>query len=75
MAERWASRLGRSLDALVAAYVFGLFKVAVIAQQIYARFQRGLTKDPRFAALGAVVTACGETAQAAVARGRIDRLG
>ena len=45
VAERWASRLGRSLEALVAAYVFGLFKVAVIAQQIYARFQRGMTKD------------------------------
>ncbi|HET9315365.1 MAG TPA: phosphotransferase family protein, partial [Vicinamibacteria bacterium] len=75
VAERWASRLGRPLDALVAAYVFGVFKVAVIVQQIYARYQRGLTKDARFAELGAVVVACGETAQAAVARGRIDRLG
>lgn len=75
VARAWATRLGRDLDALVAAYVFGLFKVAVIAQQIYARFQRGLTRDARFAALGAVVVACGETAQAAVARGRIDRLG
>ena len=75
VAERWASRLGRDLDALVAAYVFGLFKVAVIVQQIYARYQKGLTRDPRFAELGAVVVACGETAQAAVARGRIDRLG
>jgi hypothetical protein len=59
----------------VAAYVFGLFKVAVIVQQIYARYRKGLTRDPRFAELGAVVGACGETAQAAVARGRIDRLG
>jgi aminoglycoside phosphotransferase (APT) family kinase protein len=75
VAQRWAQRTGRGLDALVAAYVFGLFKVAVIVQQIYARFQRGLTKDPRFAELGAVVVACGETAQAAAARGRIDRLG
>jgi aminoglycoside phosphotransferase (APT) family kinase protein len=75
VAERWAARLDRSLDALVAAYVFGVFKVAVIVQQIYARYQRGLTEDPRFAELGAVVVSCGETAQAAVARGRIDRLG
>ena len=29
-------------------YVCGLFKVAVIAQQIYARYARGMTKDPRF---------------------------
>jgi len=75
VAQRWAVRVGRDLTALVAAYVFGLFKVAVIVQQIHARYQRGLTKDPRFAALGAVVVACGETAQAAIARGRIDRLG
>ena len=74
VAERWARALGRDLDALVASYVFGLFKVAVIAQQIYARFQRGLTKDPRFGRLGAVVAACGETAEAAIARRRIDRL-
>jgi aminoglycoside phosphotransferase (APT) family kinase protein len=74
VAERWAQALGRDLDALVAAYVFGLFKVAVIAQQIYARFQRGLTSDPRFGRLGGVVVACGETAQAAIGRRRIDRL-
>ena len=30
-------------------YVCGLFKVAVIAQQIYARYVRGMTQDPRFA--------------------------
>ncbi len=75
VAERWSARLDRPLDTLVAAYVFGVFKVAVIVQQIYARYQRGLTTDPRFAELGAVVVACGETAQAAIARGRIDRLG
>jgi aminoglycoside phosphotransferase (APT) family kinase protein len=74
VAERWARTLHRDLDALVPAYVFGLFKVAVIAQQIYVRFQRGLTQDPRFGQLGAVVAACGETAEAAIARRRIDRL-
>lgn len=74
VAERWARTLGRDLDGLVAAYVFGLFKVAVIAQQIYARFQRGLTQDARFGRLGEVVAACGETAEAAIARRRIDRL-
>jgi aminoglycoside phosphotransferase (APT) family kinase protein len=72
--ERWARTLGRDPGAIVAAYVFGLFKVAVIAQQIFARFQRGLTADPRFGQLGVVVAACGETAEAAIARRRIDRL-
>ncbi|MES2794745.1 MAG: phosphotransferase family protein [Bacteroidota bacterium] len=29
-------------------YIFGLYKNAVIIQQIYARWKAGLTKDPRF---------------------------
>jgi aminoglycoside phosphotransferase (APT) family kinase protein len=32
-------------------YAFSLFKNAVVAQQIYARFKKGLTKDPRFEAM------------------------
>lgn len=32
-------------------YAFGLFKVAVIAQQIYWRYRHGHTRDERFAAL------------------------
>ena len=40
-------------------YVFGLCKVAVIAQQIYKRFSLGFSKDPRFGILNQVVSACG----------------
>ena len=43
--------------------------VAVIAQQIYARHVQGLTSDPRFGALGAVVQALGRAAQHAAERG------
>jgi len=32
--------------------VFGLFRLAVIVQQIYFRYTRGQTRDPRFAAFG-----------------------
>lgn len=32
-------------------YVYGLFKIAVVAQQIYYRYKQGLTRDPRFARL------------------------
>ena len=42
---------GRSTTDLVFYYAFGLFKTAVIAQQIYYRFKQGLTKDPRFGAM------------------------
>jgi aminoglycoside phosphotransferase (APT) family kinase protein len=50
-------------------YAFGLFKVAVIAQQIYARHVQGLTSDPRFAVLGQVVQALGIAAKRAAERG------
>jgi aminoglycoside phosphotransferase (APT) family kinase protein len=49
--------------------VFGLFKIAVILQQIYARYQKGSTQDPRFAALGYFVTMLAEIAAAAAERG------
>jgi len=41
--------------------------VAVIAQQIAARFERGVAQDARFAALPAVVAALGERAAALMA--------
>lgn len=39
---------GRSIDSFDYYYCFGLFRLAVIAQQIYYRFYHGQTKDPRF---------------------------
>jgi aminoglycoside phosphotransferase (APT) family kinase protein len=39
------------LSNILYFYVFGLFKNAVIIQQIYARYKNGLTQDPRFANL------------------------
>ena len=76
--ERYAATTGRdSSDEpdVVFAYVFGLFKIAVIAQQIHYRFQQGLTRDPRFAAMIASVRLLGRTAVSALGKGRIDRLG
>lgn len=54
--------------------VLGLLKIAVIVQQIYFRYQKGLTRDPRFAQLGGLVSACGDLAQRAIERRRIDSL-
>lgn len=39
------------LSNILYFYVFGLFKNAIIIQQIYFRYERGLTQDPRFANL------------------------
>ena len=71
VAHRYCERAGRNSDALVFYYVFGLFKTAVILQQIYYRYVQGLTKDPRFAAFGHVVKALADMAQAAIDRGRL----
>ena len=46
-------------------YCFGLFKTAVVAQPIYARYQRGATRDPRFAHFLAGVRALATQAEAA----------
>jgi len=51
LVDRYAERTGRDVSNILFYYVFGLFKTAVVAQQIYYRFKQGLTKDPRFAAL------------------------
>ncbi|HEX3186672.1 MAG TPA: phosphotransferase family protein, partial [Pyrinomonadaceae bacterium] len=66
---------GRDVSDPVFYYAYALLKIAVIVQQIYARYQKGLTKDSRFAQLGSLVKACGGLAQRAIAYNRIDRLG
>jgi len=53
--ERYAARSGRSLHAIGLYEVFAVFKLAVVIQQIYARYVRGQTDDPRFGPLGARV--------------------
>jgi aminoglycoside phosphotransferase (APT) family kinase protein len=55
--DRYAERSGRPLHDMDFYYCFGLFKIAVVLQQIYYRFRRGLTRDPRFAGLGGAVNA------------------
>ncbi len=48
------------LSNILFYYIFGLFKVAVIAQQIYKRFIQGHANDPRFSDLIHVVAAAGK---------------
>jgi aminoglycoside phosphotransferase (APT) family kinase protein len=71
VARRYLERSGRRTDALVFYYAFGLFKTAVIAQQIYYRFAKGLTTDARFAPFIYAVRALAEQSQLAIARGSI----
>jgi aminoglycoside phosphotransferase (APT) family kinase protein len=55
LVDRYAERSGRAVHDLDFYYCFGLFKIAVVVQQIYYRFRQGLTRDPRFAGLGGAV--------------------
>lgn len=73
--DYYSQRSGRDVRDPVFYYTYGLLKIAVIVQQIYARYQKGLTRDPRFAQLGALVKASGRLAQRAIEYKRIDRLG
>jgi aminoglycoside phosphotransferase (APT) family kinase protein len=53
--DRYGEKTGRDMSAMDFYYCFGLFRLAVIAQQIYKRYYEGITKDKRFAMLiGAV---------------------
>jgi aminoglycoside phosphotransferase (APT) family kinase protein len=47
--ERYAARSGRDLSNIHFYDTFALFKIAVVIQQIYSRYARGQTDDPRFA--------------------------
>ena len=73
--ERYARVSGRETSAILFHYVFALFKIAVIAQQIYKRFVEGKTHDPRFAQLIDWVRAMARQSERALELGRIDRLG
>ncbi|HUE96457.1 MAG TPA: phosphotransferase family protein [Longimicrobiaceae bacterium] len=52
---RYAERSGRDLTTMDWYLRFAYFKLAVILQQIYARWVKGQTKDPRFGNFGQAV--------------------
>jgi aminoglycoside phosphotransferase (APT) family kinase protein len=66
LAARYLARAGRPPTDLVFYYAFGLFKTAVVLQQIYYRYAKGLTQDPRFAPFIMVVRALAEQANRAI---------
>lgn len=68
LAERYARRTGIDVAALPFFETFGLFKTAVVLEQIYVRYVRGQTKDERFAALGDYVPMLAELARQSATR-------
>jgi len=51
----YAARTGLAVERFDFYLIFGLFRVAVIVQQIWRRYREGATKDPQFAAFGPLV--------------------
>ena len=50
--QRYATRSGCNVSAIRFYETFALFKIAVVIQQIYFRYVKGQTDDPRFANFG-----------------------
>jgi aminoglycoside phosphotransferase (APT) family kinase protein len=73
--ERYQAASGREIKQPLFYYVYGLFKIAVIIQQIYARYRQGHTQDARFAHLDQVVRDCGQLALLALEQERLSALG
>jgi len=75
LVARYERATGRTVEHPVFYYVYGLFKLAVIVQQIYKRYVLGHTTDERFAGLIHAVRVCGQTAVQAIEQDRISGLG
>lgn len=71
LVDRYQERTGVNVPDVIFYYCFGLFKLAVIVQQIYARFARGHTTDPRFAHLDQLVFLLGKQADQTLHSGKI----
>jgi len=72
--QAYAQKSSRSMDHIVFYYAYGLFKIAVIAQQIYYRYQHGHTQDPKFANLNKAAALCCNNAWQAIQKKQIYNL-
>ena len=71
LVEIYEEKSGVKVSDIVFYYVFGTFKLAVIAQQIYFRFAKGFTQDKRFATFNHFVNSLGKIALNAVEKDKI----
>ncbi len=70
---RYAERSGRDLNGILFYYVFGLYKNAVIAQQIYARWKQGHSQDARFGHLLPMIRELAQKAAESIGQGNFFR--
>lgn len=71
LVEMYEEKSGKKVSDMLFYYVFGTFKLAVIAQQIYFRYVKGFTKDERFANFNNFINSLGKIALHAIESGKI----
>jgi aminoglycoside phosphotransferase (APT) family kinase protein len=69
LVDYYGEKSGFDTSDVLFYYSFGLFKVAVIVQQIYYRYVQGFTKDQRFAHFNHQVAALAQEAYRAIHEG------
>jgi aminoglycoside phosphotransferase (APT) family kinase protein len=68
LVDRYAVKSGRAVGDIDFYHTLGLFRLTVIVAQIYIRYVRGQTQDPRFAAMEFMIPALARRAQELTAR-------
>ena len=71
LAQRYAELQGFEPDNLLFYGVYGIWRIVIILQQIYARYVAGHTQDPRFAALGKAIKVLLRHAEHLIAKGTL----
>ncbi len=72
--EQYSKKSGRLINNLVFYYVYGLFKLSVIVQQIYYRYHKGYTTDRRFEHLNKHTQLLFTIAWQSIQKNKIDNL-
>jgi aminoglycoside phosphotransferase (APT) family kinase protein len=69
LTDYYGQKSGFDISNVIFYYTFGLYKTAVIVQQIYYRYVQGHTKDERFATFNQNVKALADEAKRAIEQG------
>lgn len=69
--RHYAEKTGREITNADWYYVFGLFRLGVIAQQIYYRYKLGQSKNPKFAAFGLFVGVLANVAESVIGKSKL----
>ncbi len=72
--EKYSKKSNIEMKNISFYYVYGLFKIAVIIQQIYYRYKNGYTTDIRFKNLNEAVEMYGKMGLQALQKNKIDNL-